>query len=168
MPEMIQVFLWLLDNPEKFTMNSWVWNLLEIYLIVQYRKSCSSSNLNDARLKLFQSGTKTLENLPPTSSAYFQHVKRAILQASSFWKHSRTPQQVIPNYALYSWKYDERVKQWVPHWTDLSDTRTACAFFVKWGCKKACHGNCKCFKAGLRCSALCGCLGGCTNNDDNE
>ena len=169
MPEMTQVFLWLLDNPEKFTMNSWVWNLLERYLIVQCSKSCSSSRLNDARLKLFQSGTKTLENLPPTSAAYFQHVKRAILQASFFWKQSLTPQQVIPNYALYGWKYDERVKQWVPHWTDLADTSTACAFLVKCGCKKACHGNCKCFKAGLRCSALCGCQGGCTNNnDDNE
>ena len=105
MSEMTQVFLWLLDNPEQFTMDSEVWNLLERYLIVQYSKSCSSSNLNDARLKLFQSGTKTLESLPPTSAAYFQHVKRAILQASFLWKQSLTPQQVIPNYALY----DERV-----------------------------------------------------------
>ena len=162
MPEMTQVFIWLLENPEKFTMDSWVWNPLERYLIVQYSKSCSSSSLNDARLKLFQSGNKTLEHLPPTSAAYFQHVKRVILQASFFWRQSLTPQQIIPNFSSYGWKYDKLFKQWVPHWTELSDTSTACAFLVKCGCKKACHGNCKCFKAGLRCTGLCGCKGGCT------
>ena len=79
------------------------------------------------------------------------------------------PTAVIPNYALYGWRFDERNKHWVPHWTDLSDTSTACAFLVKCGCKKACNGNCKCFKAGLKCSALCACNGGCTNNNnDNE
>ena len=148
MPEMTQVFIWLLENPEKFTMDSWVWNPLERYLIVQYSKSCSSSSLNDARLKLFRSGNKTLEHLPPTSAAYFQHVKRAILQASFFWRQSLTPQQIIPNFSSYGWKYDKLFKQWVPHWTELSDTSTACAFLVKCGCKKTCHGNCKCL--GLR------------------
>ena len=110
MPEMTQVFIWLLENPEKFTMDSWVWNPLERYLIVQYSKSCSSSSLNDARLKLFQSGNKTLEHLPPTSAAYFQHVKRAILQASFFWRQSLTPQQIIPNFSSYGWKYDKLFK----------------------------------------------------------
>ena len=127
---MTQVFIWLLENPEKFTMDSWVWNPLERYLIVQYSKSCSSSSLNDARLKWFQSGNKTLEHLPPTSAAYFQHVKRAILQASFFWRQSLTPQQIIPNFSSYGWKYDKLFKQWVPHWTELSDTSTACAFLA--------------------------------------
>ena len=33
------------------------------------------------------------------------------------------------------------------------------------GCGKACRGNCKCARAGIKCTILCNCEGGCINND---
>ena len=165
---MTQVFNSLLDHPENFSKQSREWELLQRFMIIQAGKTCCAADLNEARLKLFSNGTKTLETLPPTSAAYYQHVRRAILQASFFWKLALIPRQDIPDYSLYGWLYDERLKQWVPYWTDMPNASTACSFLTKCGCKKSCRGNCKCFKASIRCSALCGCQGGCTNNNEEN
>ncbi|KAL8607832.1 hypothetical protein ACOMHN_005387 [Nucella lapillus] len=48
---------------------------------------------------------------------------------------------------------------------DLPDVSEACSLLVRCGCAVACKGNCKCHRAGLHCSQLCKCQGGCTNND---
>lgn len=168
MSEITPVFLTILDNPESFTLESPAMSSLERFCVIMYSKSSSSPTLNDARLQLFSNGTKTLETLPPTSAAYFQHVRRCILQACYFWKQSLLPMQIIPNYSSWGWKYDDKIQQWVPFWTTLPDASTACTFLIKCGCKKTCCGNCKCFKAGIRCSALCGCQGGCTNNNAED
>ena len=110
MPEITQVLLSVLDNPESFTLNSLGMSSLERFCVIMYSKSCSSQTLNDARLKLFSNGTKTLDTLPPTSAAYFQHVRRSILQACYFWKQSLLSMQVIPDYASWGWKYDGKHK----------------------------------------------------------
>ena len=47
----------------------------------------------------------------------------------------------------------------------LSNASEACAVLLNCGCLKACVGNCKCAKAGLKCTTLCKCEGGCINND---
>ena len=167
MPEITEVFLDLLDYPENFTLESPAMASLERLAVTFYSKSCSSATLDNARLQLFTTGTKTLENLPPTSSAFYQHIRRSILQASFFWKQSLLPMQNIPNYADWGWKYDGTHKQWLPFWTTRQDASKACLFLIKCGCKKSCHGNCKCFKADISCSALCGCHGGCTNSRDD-
>ena len=86
MPEITQVFLSVWDNPDSFTLNSLAMSSFERLCVIMYSKSCSSQTLNDARLKLFSNGTKTVETLPPTSAAYFQQVRRCILQACYLWK----------------------------------------------------------------------------------
>ena len=42
-------------------------------------------------------------------------------------------QQVIPDFAEWGWKLDEKVKQWVPFWTDLPDGSSACSLLLHCG-----------------------------------
>ena len=53
---------------------------------------------------------------------------------------------------------------WVPYLTDMPDATHGCSILLHCGCSVACKGNCKGFRAGIRCSQLCKCDGGCTNN----
>ena len=47
----------------------------------------------------------------------------------------------------------------------LDNASKACALLHHCGCGKACRGNCKCARAGIKCTILCNCEGGCINND---
>ena len=49
-----------------------------------YSKGCGLDRVNEARLRLFTSGKKKLEALPPTQAALCQHIRRAKLQGSFF------------------------------------------------------------------------------------
>ncbi|KAL8609397.1 hypothetical protein ACOMHN_019887 [Nucella lapillus] len=88
-----------------------------------------------------------MDAIPPTHHALIQHSKRALLVASFIWSKSLTKEPEMPEPADWGWEWNPRTKRWMPHWTDLPD------------------GNCKCHRAGLHCSQLCKCQGGCTNND---
>ncbi|KAL8577258.1 hypothetical protein ACOMHN_022446 [Nucella lapillus] len=57
---------------------------------------------------------------------------------------------------------------WQPLWTTLSDASLACAILLQCGCLKACTGRCKCNRAGVRCTVLCKCEGGCVNNGGDD
>ena len=35
-------------------------------------------------------------------------------------------------------------------------------------CKKSCSGCCTCYKAGVRCTSLCGCEGACSTNEGSD
>ena len=48
-----------------------------------------------------------------------------------------------------------------PMWTTLPEASTASRELLRCGCKKACAGRCKCYKAALKCTALCQCGGEC-------
>ena len=108
MPEITQAFISLTARPESFTFKSQDMRLLERFCILMYSKSSSSVSLNDTRPQMFSNGSQTLENLPPTTAAYYQHVRRCILQSCYVWNQSLLPRQVIPNYADWGWKYDEK------------------------------------------------------------
>jgi hypothetical protein len=62
------------------------------------------------------------------------------------------------------WGWEQRDLKWVPFWTGLPDAGRGCSLIYRCGCKTACQRNCKCKKAGIRCSQLCQCRGDCTNN----
>ena len=73
----------------------------------------------------------------------------------------------IPNCCSdWGWEWNTRTNHWVPFWTDLVDVSHACSLLLHCGCVVACRGSCKCHRTGLRCSTLCKCEGGCTNNDN--
>ena len=167
MPELTQTFISLLENPEKYSKDTPEFQVLQRYMILQYAKTSSAKDLNEARLQLFSIGKKTLETLPPTVDSYYQHSRRALLQAAYIWDKALLKQLPIPDYSQYGWKWDKNINQWVPFWTEKSDASESCAFLIKCVCKKPCVGKCKCYKAVIRCSALCLCQRCCTNYNED-
>ena len=104
---------------------------------------------------------KSLENMPPTKGALYQHIKRTILVTAYIWHVAFRKMLETPPPGSYGWEWNERFKQWAPYWTELDDASKACSILLHCGCKKSCSGNCKCAKAGKRCTALCKCEAGC-------
>ena len=138
---------------------------LERWTVLMYSKNCDAHFVNEARKLMFTHGLKSLDSIPPTQHALFQHAKRALLTAAFVWKQSLTKTPTVPKYSEWGWEWNTRTKQWVPYWTDLADVSHACSLLLHCGCVVACKGNCKCHRAGLHCSTLCKCEGGCTSND---
>ena len=71
-------------NPNMFGIESIHMQRIERFVVLMYSKRCGAAGVNEAILRVFTSGTKSLESIPPTQAALFQHVKRAILQSSFF------------------------------------------------------------------------------------
>ena len=164
-PEITDTFMALAEDPLLFSMDSIHMERLERWTVIMYSKSCGLSRVNDTRRELFTSGKRTLENIPPTQRALFQHTRRALYQAGYIWRRSIERQQNTPSPSEWGWVLDEQLKVWNPFWTVLADVSKGCALLQHCNCQKACKGNCKCVKANLRCTHLCHCEGGCINND---
>ena len=63
MPELTQTFISLIENPENYSKHTPEFQVLQRYMILQYAKTSSANDLDEARLQLFSSGKKTLETL---------------------------------------------------------------------------------------------------------
>ena len=166
-PELTDTFATLMQNPNLLTLDSEYMHNVEKFVILMYSIGCGATSVNMARYQLFTSGSRSLENIPPTQTALFEHVKRALLQAAFFWSQSTTVQQIIPDFSEWGWQKNQ-VGNWQPFWTTLNDASEACAILLHCGCLKACVGRCKCHRAGVRCTVLCKCEGGCANNRSDE
>ena len=153
-----------MDKPEELSLESVHMQHLERFTVLMYSKGCGAAYVNDARAHLFSHGLKSLDSIPPTQAALFQHAKRSLFQASYIWKQTFRCRQDIPCPSSWGWELDTK-HQWIPHWTELADASNACNLLLHCSCTKACRGNCKCTRAGLRCSTLCKCEGCCMNND---
>ena len=94
-----------------------------------YSKGCGLASVDEARHNLFTSGLKTLENLPPTRAALLQHIKRAVLQASFYWKQALLVHQEIPDFIEWEWERDDQVA-WLPFWTTLKDSSQSCSILL--------------------------------------
>ena len=163
-PEVTDTMISLLDNPQELTENSLHMQRIEHLTVLMYSKNCSSVTVNEARRLMFTHSLKSLDSIPPTKAALHQHVKRTLLVSAFIWHRALEKQLCLPDPAQYGWEWNGRLKTWVPYWTDLGDASAACALMLHCTCVKACKGNCKCSKAGLRCTPLCRCQGGCCNN----
>ena len=139
---------------------------IERFVVLMYSKTCGSATVNDARHYLFSNGSRSLDSIPPTQAALFEPVKMTLVQASFIWKQSITCHQEIPVFDKWGWEQDKHNKQWLPFWTTLADASKASSFLLHCGCTQSCRGNCKCSRAGLRCTPLCMCEGGCLDIDD--
>ena len=71
---------------------------LERFVVIMYSKGCGLAKVNEARHRLFTSGKETLENIPPSQAALFEHIKRALLQASFYWNQATSVHQEIPDF----------------------------------------------------------------------
>ena len=107
-----------MENPETFTQDSVHMQQIERFVILMYSKACGAASVNEARQRLFTSGSRSLENIPPTQAALFQHVKRALLQGSFFWRQATSVHQEIPNFGAWGWYKDDSNK-WQPLRTTL-------------------------------------------------
>ncbi|KAL9966862.1 hypothetical protein ACROYT_G024995 [Oculina patagonica] len=118
-----------------------------------------------ANMKIFEIGqVYTAVNISLRryqKDSLLNHSNRAIYQAS-IWT-SLDEQQVVPSPTDFCWKMDN--DRWRPRWTILPEAAKACSELLKCGCRTGCSsGRCKCFKANLPCTELCGCSGGCQNS----
>ncbi|KAL8570748.1 hypothetical protein ACOMHN_006898 [Nucella lapillus] len=164
-PELTDTLITLTCNPQELSPQSQHMCTLERFVVVMYSKSCGMGRVNEARFRLFTSGKKTLEALPPTQAALYQHIRRAVLQ-NIFWTQATSVHQDIPDFHDWGWHKDSN-GGWLPFWTTLEDSSKACSILLQCGCAKSCTGNCKCCRAGVRCTSVCKCEGGCVNNEDS-
>ena len=84
-PALTETLSTLLTDPQLFNIDSAHMQILERFVVVMYSKECGLEKVNSARRHLFTSGKRTLEHLPPTQAALYEHAKRSVLQASFFW-----------------------------------------------------------------------------------
>lgn len=142
---------------------------LERFTILLYDRRSSLVNVDEARKQLFTNKGRAMDAIPPTKAALVQHIRRAVYQGGHCWGKALQafPQalQAIPR-ALQAFPTPEDwgwtdPSNWKPLWTTLPQVAGK-----KWhcGCKKGCRGQCKCKKAALNCTTLCGC-GGCGGKD---
>ena len=66
---------------------------------------------NEDRKYLFSRKSKDLESIPPTSTALFQHSKRAAYQAGHIWGTASKPDQKLPNPTDWGWIIDRNDKK---------------------------------------------------------
>ena len=133
---------------------------LERFVVLLYDKTSTSTSADEARKDLFTRKGRSIDLIPPTSAALYQHVRRASYQAGHVWGQSLLPNPVLPSPAEWGWMKGPG-NAWEPYWSDLPQASVSCMEFLKCGCVKGCRGRCKCVKAQLACTALCKCGGDC-------
>jgi len=91
--------------------------LLERFVVLLYKRTSTLQNVNEVRKRLFAFGNRQLENIPPTSSALLQHVKREVLQAGHVWGQSLVANASAPSPS--DWAWETIGDAWTPngvHW----------------------------------------------------
>ena len=116
-----------------------------------------ASSVNEARHILFFKKGKP-EALPPTSDALHHHIKRAHYQ-SMVWKKAHDAIQVLPSPCDWGWETtDAGVK---PVLMTAEAIPPSSMEMIYCNCRTQCKSQrCKCRKAKLLCTALCGCKDG--------
>lgn len=163
-PEVTDTLIAISNDPTSITLNSQHMTSLERFVVIMYAKNCSANSVNIARKLMFTQSLKSLESIPPTKNASFQHVKP--LYITVIWTQALCKSPPIPSPGDWGWEWNFRTNVWMPLWTDLPDASQGCSLMVHCGCSVSCRGNCKCFRSRKRCSVLCKCEGGCTHNDN--
>ena len=114
-PDLTNTLVALTNTPDLFSLESVHMQNIERFVVLMYSKGCGAAGVNEARHCLFTTGSRSLENLPPTQAALFQHVKRALLQASFYWNQATSVQQEIPDFSEWGWHKDG-TGTWQPLW----------------------------------------------------
>ena len=84
-----ETWIALTNDPECLTLESVHMESIERFVVWRYSNTCASSSVNhvnDARYNLLFTGSHSLENIPSTQAAIFEHVKRSVLQGSFICK----------------------------------------------------------------------------------
>lgn len=124
-------------------------------------------SLPDARWYLFTKKMAEGEKLPPTPSAFRQHLKRALLQAFE-WKSSSLPTMVRCDPLQYGWIQDN--EKWLPIASDQPSMSPDLLQLTKCKCKGKCNTRrcpCKGTTPSMECTEMCSCAETCENTDQD-
>ena len=157
-PEVTKALLDLRDFPLSEIKPNTI-KVLERFVIILYDRTSEHDDLNICRKQLFAKRSCTLELLPPTSDAFMLHVKRAMYQAVLIWGQCLIKIPEIYNPCSWGWK--KTSNKFSPIWMTKPQVSLVLSELINCKCKKGCTGRCKCVKANLACTALCGCDGEC-------
>jgi hypothetical protein len=149
------------SEAQQFAITSDEMKILESFTVKLYCKTSSVESVNQARQEMFTQGVKSLEALPPTRDALYQHARRSIF-ATMQWASSLQKERQLPPANDWGWRWNDSLSIWYPYWTDLPDASAGCSLLFKCSCRVACKGKCKCKKADIKCSELCNCKGACS------
>lgn len=96
-----------------------------------------------------------LSSLPPTSAAARQHSFRAYLQVQQWKGNDLSPTD---------WGWEVKRGRLVPITTDMPPAPESLINLISCNCRAGCRRGCGCRKTGIRCSAMCFCMGNSCNN----
>lgn len=160
--EITEIFLKLVQSPDLTVVEECL-PAIERFVILLYDSTGSANNVNTARKQLFckkKNVAVTMHDIPPTQDALRQHLLRAVYQGGFVWAQALVPMQTLPEPSDWGWLLVEN--QWEPRWMTLPELVKSCPELVRCGCKMGCSTKrCKCVKADLPCTSLCGCEGEC-------
>ena len=96
-------------------------DVIERFTILLYDRTCSLNKANEVRQVLFASKARSLENIPPTQAALFEHIKRAVFQGAYVWGQALLKQPTLPSPSLWGWNLEN--SDWVHYWTSLPQAK---------------------------------------------
>ena len=139
--------------------------IIERFVIIMYDRTNSCNRVDDARRELFTQKGRSIEMIPPTYAALYQHAKRAAYQAGHCWGQALLCAPELPGPSLWGWVKISS-QPWETVWTTLPEASKSCQELLKCGCKveRGCTTTCKCVKAEMACTTYCKCRGDCERN----
>ena len=156
----LETFSAMFMNPfQHLNMEMNEFKIMQRFVILMYSKSSEFTKVNTARQGMF---FQTVDTVPPTENALFQHCLRAIYQ-TGVWSRCLETYQNSPAPNNFGWKRSNNTDvPWEPVWITNGEASKECREFVKCQCKAAggCV-RCKCTNANMVCTMLCTCT--CTN-----
>ena len=75
-------------------------HIIERFVVLMYDCTSTSSSVNEGRKMLFSRKGRSLEGIPQSSDALFQHAKRALYQGGLCWGRSFQMEQRLPDPTL--------------------------------------------------------------------
>ncbi len=121
------LFCKLSDSPHQITDTEM--NILERFVVLLYKRTSPLQSVNEARKKLFASGNRQIENIPPTRAALFQHAKRALFQAGHMWGKTLAVSYKVPSPTDWGWLKEARFFHRLHYQYDLLPFILDSAFF---------------------------------------
>ncbi|CAG2223289.1 unnamed protein product [Mytilus edulis] len=116
-------FKLLSDKPNEDCVNEAVLNI-ERFVVLMYDRTSECLGVDAARKDLFTRKGRSIENIPPSSAALHQHIKRAAYQAGFCWGQALVKLQESPSPSIWGWKRNKE-GLWEPFWTSLQQALTA-------------------------------------------
>ena len=125
-----------------------VMSVLQPFVIIMYDRSSSCNDVNECP----KEKGRSIDAIPPTLDALFQHTMRAILQ-SIIWNRCLSPAPDLPSSREWGWSKGP-LDKWMPKWITIPQAFDACKELLRCGCSAelGCRKKCKCFKSGLVCT----------------